>query len=89
MKPLALFLLVSAPFLTLQVNQNIQETFDRYDKNEDKMISYEEMVNGLGADMGIGTPNDEAIAMIDSLYSSHDENQDKHLDLKEMHKMIG
>ncbi len=53
------------------------------------MISYEEMVNGLGSDMGIGTPNDEAIAMIDSLYDSHDENKDKHLDLKEMHKMIG
>ena len=41
MKLPAIFLLICSPFLTLQLNQDIQETFDRYDKDKNNLVSYD------------------------------------------------
>lgn len=54
MKILALLLL--AP-LTLQLNQRVQETMGRYDENKNEKLSMDEMVDGLGKDMGTDKPN--------------------------------
>lgn len=42
----------------------VDETFARYDKDKDGLVSEEEMIQGVAADMGVKTPNREAVVAI-------------------------